>query len=97
MKCMHVAIYPSTPSINLLTHHPSIYPLIHLLIYPSTHPPINPSARSIHPSIHAVSYLAKLFLDHKTLYWDVDPFLFYVLCTRDERGFHPVGYFSKEK
>jgi histone acetyltransferase MYST1 len=42
-------------------------------------------------------YLAKLFLDHKTLYWDVDPFLFYVLCTRDSRGFHPVGYFSKEK
>lgn len=24
--------------------------------------------------------LAKLFLDHKTLYYDVDPFLFYVLC-----------------
>eukprot|EP01038_Epipyxis_sp_PR26KG_P005288 gene5288-7350_t len=41
-------------------------------------------------------YFAKLFLDHKTLYWDVDPFLFYVLCTRDERGYHPVGYFSKE-
>lgn len=40
-------------------------------------------------------YFAKLFLDHKTLFWDVDPFLFYVLCTRDERGFHPVGYFSK--
>ena len=42
-------------------------------------------------------YLAKLFLDHKTLYYDVDPFLFYVLCERDERGYHPVGYFSKEK
>lgn len=42
-------------------------------------------------------YLAKLFLDHKTLYWDVDPFLFYILCTRDATGFHPVGYFSKEK
>jgi histone acetyltransferase MYST1 len=42
-------------------------------------------------------YFAKLFLDHKTLFWDVDAFLFYVLCTRDERGFHPVGYFSKEK
>ena len=24
--------------------------------------------------------LSKLFLDHKTLYYDVDPFLFYVLC-----------------
>jgi histone acetyltransferase MYST1 len=44
-----------------------------------------------------LSYFAKLFLDHKTLYFDVDPFLFYVLCSRDERGYHPVGYFSKEK
>ena len=41
-------------------------------------------------------YLAKLFLDHKTLYYDVDLFLFYVLCVVDERGCHPVGYFSKE-
>jgi len=42
-------------------------------------------------------YIAKLFLDHKTLYFDVDPFLFYVLCEVDERGYHPVGYYSKEK
>jgi histone acetyltransferase HTATIP len=41
--------------------------------------------------------LAKLFLDHKTLYYDTDPFLFYVMCECDERGFHIVGYFSKEK
>eukprot|EP00611_Tribonema_gayanum_P032653 TRINITY_DN9865_c0_g1_i1.p1 TRINITY_DN9865_c0_g1~~TRINITY_DN9865_c0_g1_i1.p1 ORF type:complete len:444 (-),score=180.21 TRINITY_DN9865_c0_g1_i1:597-1928(-) len=41
--------------------------------------------------------LSKLFLDHKTLYYDVDPFLFYVLCEVDERGAHIVGYFSKEK
>ena len=27
-------------------------------------------------------YFAKLFLDHKTLYYDVDPFLFYVICDR---------------
>ena len=27
-------------------------------------------------------YFAKLFLDHKTLYFDVDPFLFYVICER---------------
>lgn len=46
--------------------------------------------------------LSKLFLDHKTLYYDVDPFLFYVLCEID---YDPstygelriVGYFSKEK
>ncbi|GAX84744.1 hypothetical protein CEUSTIGMA_g12166.t1 [Chlamydomonas eustigma] len=42
-------------------------------------------------------YMAKLFLDHKTLYYDVDLFLFYILCEIDERGAHIVGYFSKEK
>ncbi|KAG7302051.1 Histone acetyltransferase KAT5 [Plutella xylostella] len=44
--------------------------------------------------------LAKLFLDHKTLYYDTDPFLFYVMTefdSRGKRGFHIVGYFSKEK
>ena len=41
--------------------------------------------------------LAKLFLDHKTLYYDTDPFLFYVMTTCDVRGFHIVGFFSKEK
>jgi len=41
--------------------------------------------------------LAKLFLDHKTLYYDTDPFLFYVMCECDNRGYHIVGYFSKEK
>ncbi|XP_072050843.1 histone acetyltransferase KAT8-like [Amphiura filiformis] len=41
--------------------------------------------------------LAKLFLDHKTLYYDVEPFLFYVLTEVDRNGAHMVGYFSKEK
>ena len=41
--------------------------------------------------------LAKLFLDHKTLYFDVEPFLFYVLCECDKKGAQIVGYFSKEK
>lgn len=41
--------------------------------------------------------LAKLFLDHKTLYYDVEPFLFYVLTKNDDQGSHLVGYFSKEK
>ncbi|KAK3940129.1 histone acetyltransferase [Diplogelasinospora grovesii] len=41
--------------------------------------------------------LSKMFLDHKTLFYDVDPFLFYVMTTRDERGCHLIGYFSKEK
>ncbi|ODM99178.1 Histone acetyltransferase KAT7, partial [Orchesella cincta] len=41
--------------------------------------------------------LAKCFLDHKTLYLDVDPFLFYVMTMADSQGCHIVGYFSKEK
>ncbi|XP_039262803.2 histone acetyltransferase KAT7-like [Styela clava] len=41
--------------------------------------------------------LAKLFLDHKTLYYDVEPFLFYVMTEADMMGCHMVGYFSKEK
>ncbi|WWC71214.1 uncharacterized protein I206_105167 [Kwoniella pini CBS 10737] len=41
--------------------------------------------------------LAKMFLDHKTLYYDVEPFLFYVMTEVDELGARFVGYFSKEK
>ncbi|XP_069783045.1 histone acetyltransferase KAT8 [Narcine bancroftii] len=41
--------------------------------------------------------LAKLFLDHKTLYFDVEPFIFYILTEVDRQGAHIVGYFSKEK
>ncbi|XP_033981999.1 histone acetyltransferase KAT7-like isoform X1 [Trematomus bernacchii] len=41
--------------------------------------------------------LAKLFLDHKTLYYDVEPFLFYAMTESDSTGCHLVGYFSKEK
>lgn len=41
--------------------------------------------------------LAKLFLGSKTLYYDVEPFLFYVMTEHDEYGCHFVGYFSKEK
>uniref|UniRef100_A0A1I7S5B2 histone acetyltransferase n=1 Tax=Bursaphelenchus xylophilus TaxID=6326 RepID=A0A1I7S5B2_BURXY len=41
--------------------------------------------------------LAKCFMEHKTLYYDVEPFLFYVCMLRDEYGLHFAGYFSKEK
>ncbi|KAI8059105.1 acyl-CoA N-acyltransferase [Gongronella butleri] len=41
--------------------------------------------------------LAKMFLDHKTLYYDVEPFLFYIMTEADDTGCHFVGYFSKEK
>lgn len=39
--------------------------------------------------------LAKMFLDHKTLYYDVEPFLFYVMTESGDLGCHFVGYFSK--
>jgi len=44
--------------------------------------------------------LAKLFLERKTIYFDVSPFLFYVLVEADKRTKsiqHIIGYFSKEK
>ena len=41
--------------------------------------------------------MAKLFLENKTLYFDVEPFLFYVMTKADSRGCHILGYFSKEK
>jgi len=39
--------------------------------------------------------LAKMFLDHKTLLYDVEPFLFYVLTEYEDNAYHLVGYFSK--
>lgn len=39
--------------------------------------------------------MAKLFLENKTLYFDVEPFLFYVLIQWDQKGAHMLGYFSK--
>ncbi|KAJ7510422.1 hypothetical protein B0H11DRAFT_2168737 [Mycena galericulata] len=41
--------------------------------------------------------LSKMFLDHKSLFYDVEPFLFYVITEVDEFGARFVGYFSKEK
>ncbi|XP_060238076.1 histone acetyltransferase KAT6B isoform X3 [Meriones unguiculatus] len=73
------------------------------------HPPANEIYRKKELSVFEVDgnmskiycqnlcLLAKLFLDHKTLYYDVEPFLFYVLTKNDEKGCHLVGYFSKEK
>jgi len=39
--------------------------------------------------------VAKMFLDHKTLFYDTEAFLFYVLTEIDEYGWHFIGYFSK--
>ncbi|KAJ2824607.1 Histone acetyltransferase [Coemansia erecta] len=41
--------------------------------------------------------IGKMFLDTKTLYYDVEPFLFYILCEYDAGGYHFAGYYSKEK
>ena len=41
--------------------------------------------------------LSKLFLDHKNLSYDTDPFLFYIACEYSDEGYHIFGYFSKEK
>lgn len=41
--------------------------------------------------------LSKMFLDHKSLFYDVEPFLFYVMTEFDDIGARFVGYFSKEK
>ena len=40
--------------------------------------------------------IAKLFLDHKSIYFDVSPFKFYIIYEKDNNGYHIVGYFSKE-
>ncbi|KAJ8331911.1 hypothetical protein BDV3_004588 [Batrachochytrium dendrobatidis] len=76
---------------------------------PLTHPPGDEIYRDGDISIFEVDgrknkiycqnlcLLAKMFLDHKTLYYDVEPFLFYVMTIHDKRGCHFVGYFSKEK
>lgn len=41
--------------------------------------------------------LSKMFLDHKSLFYDVEPFLFYVVAETDDVGARFIGYFSKEK
>ncbi|KZT42434.1 hypothetical protein SISSUDRAFT_45063 [Sistotremastrum suecicum HHB10207 ss-3] len=44
-----------------------------------------------------LSLISKCFLDHKTLYYDVQPFMYYIMTQRDSHGCHIIGYFSKEK
>lgn len=81
----------------------------HKLKCPAKHPPGDEIYRHNSISVFEVDgrknpvycqnlcLLAKLFLGSKTLYYDVEPFLFYVLCEYDDLGYHFVGYFSKEK
>ncbi|KAI8894433.1 acyl-CoA N-acyltransferase [Globomyces pollinis-pini] len=44
-----------------------------------------------------LSLLGKLFIQHKTIYFDIEPFLFYILIVKGKNGREIVGYFSKEK
>lgn len=44
-----------------------------------------------------LSVVGKLFLEHKSVCYDIETFSFFVLCEEDTRGAHIVGYFSKEK
>lgn len=76
---------------------------------PLSHPPGNEIYRSGSLSFFEIDghkqktycrrlcLLSKLFLDHKTLFYDVDPFLFYILTENSARGSRILGYFSKEK
>ncbi|EFP03051.1 CRE-MYS-2 protein [Caenorhabditis remanei] len=80
----------------------------HLMTCKTRQPPGNEIYRKDNISVYEVDgsgqklycqclcLLSKLFMDHKTLYFDVDDFMFYVLCETDSSGAHIVGYFSRE-
>lgn len=44
-----------------------------------------------------LSFISRMFLDHKNIYSTIELFLFYILCEVKSDGFHFVGYFSKDK
>ncbi|EIN13298.1 acyl-CoA N-acyltransferase [Punctularia strigosozonata HHB-11173 SS5] len=44
-----------------------------------------------------LSLFGKLFIDIKTIFFDMDNFLFYVLTDADSQRDHALGFFSKEK
>lgn len=56
--------------------------------HPTAHQATLSPASCLFPQVYCqnLCLLSKLFLDHKTLYYDVDPFLFYVLCEMDDTG-----------
>ena len=84
----------------------AVTPLVYLFsLTITTSPPPPPPHTRAHthtllpplpqPYAQNLCLLAKLFLDHKTLYYDTDPFLFYIMTEYDSYGFHIIGYFSK--
>ncbi|PWN28833.1 acyl-CoA N-acyltransferase, partial [Jaminaea rosea] len=45
-----------------------------------------------------LSLFGKLFIDHKTIYFDVEPFVFYIVTDAATASFdYVLGFFSKEK
>jgi histone acetyltransferase HTATIP/histone acetyltransferase MYST1 len=44
-----------------------------------------------------LSLFGKLFIDIKTLFFDCDNFLFYIMTDADSQRDHVLGFFSKEK
>lgn len=48
------------------------------------------------PYCQCLCYLAKLFIDQKTIFCDLDSFMFYVLCEIKDQRSSMVGYLSKE-
>ncbi len=42
-----------------------------------------------------MSLFGKLFIDHKTIYYDVEPFKFFVLTEANGSFDHPLGFFSR--
>ena len=74
----------------------------HSLICPHAHPPGVEIYRDGYLLMYEVDgnkeieycqnlcLMAKLFIEHKTIYYDTYPFFFYVLCEEDEEGSHIV-------
>ena len=56
-----------------------------------TYSPVQPTVHMPQVYCQSLCLLSKLFLDHKTLYYDVDPFLFYVLTEKDSDGYAPTA------
>jgi histone acetyltransferase MYST1 len=62
----------------------------------------NVSVFQIHGWEHKITgqclcLLCKLFLDHKTLYYDIGFYVFYVLCECDQTGCRIAAFFSKQR
>ena len=80
----------NSPSLRWLCALPRVFRLHHCVLF-------QVCGKKYKQYCQNLCLIAKSFLDHKTLYYDVEPFLFYVMTAADSDGCHIVGYFSKEK